>query len=432
MRYRIVILVGLGIVVVVAILALLFGRKDEDRLAGNLEIWGFEESAVWQDVIAAFESQHRKADVRYSKKDPASYESELLNALAGGRGPDLFAIHPSWILKHADKLAPMDDTVMSLRQFRTAFVDVAAKDLILGEKIWALPLWVDTLALYYNRDLFNAAGVVEPPRTWESFIKIVQRIVQRSETGDIILAGAAIGTAENVGHAADILEALMLQSGATMVDRSGKQAAFGRAVVLEGESFNPGETALGFYTDFANPQKASYTWNRRLDRSLEAFARGQAAMYLGYARDLARVGASGVPFAVAPFPQIIDRRADPAYIDLAYADYWALGLSRFSQNPDSAREFLRFVTSRNALFNFLTKAQLPTARRDLIEVQAKDELLAIFARQTLTADSWPQPDFQATRKVFNSMIEDVTLGRANVAEAIRTGATGISNLLQGK
>ncbi len=429
-KYRLLVIVGLALVIVIAIVALLFGRKSEDRLRGELEIWSLEEPAVWRDLIAAFESSHRKVNVTYVQKSAANYEPELLNAIAGGRGPDLFAVHPSWTRKHADKLAPLEETLMSISQFRSTFVDVTAKDLIRGERIWALPFWVDTLALYYNKGLFNAAAIVEPPRTWEEFLTDVRKLVRRDDSGDILLAGAAMGTASNVEHAADIVQALMLQSGAKMVNEATGRAEFDRTVTLKGESFNPGESALSFYAGFASPASQSYTWNRRLPAALQSFTQGKAAMYLGYARDLVAIKSSGVSFGVAPFPQIVDRKDDPAYIDLTYADYWALGLARSSRNPAPALGFMRLVSSRNALFSFLAKAQLPAARRDLIEVQTRDENLAVFARQNLTAASWPRPDFASTRGVFNSMIEDVTLGRASVKEAVKSGANQITELLK--
>lgn len=429
MKYRLIILIGIGLIVVVAIAALIWGRKAEDPIVGEVVMWGIEDREAWREVINGFETVHPGATIVYEERPQATYEQDLLNALAAGRGPDLFEIHRSWVDKHRDKIMPFSSEVIDTAIFGSTFVDVATTDFVRNNSVYALPLFIDTLALYYNRNLFNSAGVIDPPRTWESFLSVVESATERTANDDIAIAGATIGTSNNIAHAADILAALMMQSGAQMVSARG-DAAFDQQVNTSGQAVNPGEQALAFYTDFSSPPRAVYTYNTRLPDALDQFTRGRAAIYFGYARELSTIRASGISFSLSEFPQIVDRSEDPGYLDLSYADYWGVAISRNARNLQTTQEFALFATSRNASFQYLNRVQLPAARRDLIDVQLRDTTFAPFARQSLTASSWPQGDAAETRVVFNSMIESVVLGRSSVREAVTTGADQVTNILR--
>lgn len=429
MKYKVIIIGGVVLIIIISIAAFLFGRPDaSSSISGNLEVWGFEDPLVWKEVINAFEGQYKKVKVSYTQKIEENYETELLNALAAGRGPDIFPIHHTWLNKHIDKLAPFPQTFLGAQEFSSTFVDVASKDLIRDANVYAIPLYVDTLALYYNKKIFNAVGIVFPPKTWEEFNQAVIKTAQISEAGTILRSGAAIGAAFNVNHASDLLSAIMLQTGAQMIDPNTGKAVFDKEVSLDGKSFSPGESALRFYTDFTNPSTAVYTWNRRLADSLSSFINGDTAMYFGYARDMEIIKKSDISFAVAPLPQVKDQTKDPSYLDLNYAKYWAESVNKLSRNREISWTFLRFASSRNVLFNFLTKSTLPTSRRDLIQVQSRELNSAVFAKQTLTADSWMQPDFEKINKLFNQMIDNVVLGKLSPAESIEEAINAVNSL----
>jgi ABC-type glycerol-3-phosphate transport system substrate-binding protein len=57
---------------------------------------------------------------------------------------------------------------------------------------------MDSMVLYYNKDMFNAAGIVAPPTTWQEFQDDVKKLTLVDATGNIVRSGAAIGTAQNV------------------------------------------------------------------------------------------------------------------------------------------------------------------------------------------------------------------------------------------
>jgi multiple sugar transport system substrate-binding protein len=405
-----------------------FGCRESPGKKVTLEFWGvFDDSDIYQPLIDDFNREYPNITIKYTKKTYQDYEKDLLETMAAGRGPDIFMLHNTWLPRYQDKIWPVSSKLITLKEFQESFVDVAVDDFVLGGDIWAIPLYVDTLALYYNKDIFNTVGIPEPPETWEEFMADVEKLTIRDTRGNIIRAGAAIGTARNVNRSTDILSLLMLQSGTQMVDQEKTKATFDRSVSLEGMTFYPGERALQFYTDFANPLKSVYTWNTRMHYSIDAFYEGQTAMMFNYSYHLPTIRAKSpyLNFAVAPLPQI-----KTSEVDVNYANYWGLTVSKNSEAAEQAWRFIVWLSQKENTKKYLEAAKKPTARRDLIAWQKDDLDLGVFARQALTAHSWYQVDSSAIETILADMIESVVLGEATVKEAINKAAAQVTLLMR--
>lgn len=429
---RLVYILGgaIGIMVLITIVYVLthFGGSA-GTASVTLQMWGvFDDQVAFDQALQDFHKANANISVEYKLIPYADYEKTLLNALAAGQGPDVFMIHNPWLAKDADKIQPMPDTfpgtnapLMTVRQFQDTFVDVAAADLLKDGKIYAMPSYVDTLGLYYNKDLFATAGIAQPPVTWQEFLDDVKLLTKRDASDNIITSGAAIGTAHNVNRATDILMMLMLQSGVQMTNPDDTQATFAHSV--DGQPV--GERSLQFYTDFTNPQKEVYTWNDSQDYSVDAFTAGKTAMMINYAHEISviRDKAPRLNWAIAPVPQasINDKRT--------YADYWPLTVSLQSKNPYQAWQLVNYLTAGAGNPTYLNASARPAARRDLIDQQKNDPDLGVFAEQALTARSWFQADDAAIETIFADMIDNVNLGRQSVGDALKQAEDKVTVLM---
>jgi multiple sugar transport system substrate-binding protein len=397
--------------------------------SATLEVWGvFDDQSTLTTAIQAFQKANKNITINYRMLPSQGYEQAVINALAAGTGPDVWMIHNTWLAKDIDKLQPMPATapgqsvpLMTVRQFNDAFVDVAASDLISNNQIYALPLYVDTLALYYNKDMFASAGIAQPPKTWTDFMDDVKKLTTYDASRNIIRSGAAIGTARNINRSTDILMMLMLQSGVQMTSADHSQATFAHSV----DGQNVGERSLTFYTDFANPQREVYAWNDTQHYSVDAFNAGETAMMFNYAHQIAtiRAAAPRLNWGIAPVPQAstVDSRT--------YADYYALAVSKNSKFPNEAWQFAYYMTAGDGTISYLNAAHRPTARKDLIDQQKTDADLGVFAEQALTARSWFQSDDLATETIFADMIDSVNLGRQTAGDAIKSAEDKVSVLM---
>ena len=417
-----------------------------------------DETAV-RPIIEAYKTRHPNVTIEYRKLRLADYEPELLNALAEDRGPDIMSIHNTWIDGYVSKLTPLPaeltlpfqtiqgtlkkevvvelqtSPTLSARDLKNNFVDAVTKDVLLKttpaqgapvEQIYGLPLSLDTLVLYANRDLLNLAGIPEAPKTWSELQQAVKKLTKLDERGRLIQSGAALGTSRNVENASDILALLMMQNGAVMLDDSGTGAFHKNPTQSSRNTPAPGAQALAFYTDFANPQKESYTWSAEEPNSLTAFVAGRTALFLGYAYHLPLIRAR-VPrlnHTIAPAPQI------DGMPEVNFANYWVEAVSRKSPNQQWAWDFVQFATTQNNVGAYLTATGKPTALRALLNAQRATEDLAAFAGEALTAKSWYHG--KNSRAASAAMLDaiDATLNGASPQETLNLTAQRINQTLK--
>ncbi len=412
----------------------------------------FDGDDAFDEIVSAYEALHPYVTIDYRVLRYDEYESALLRSLAKGEGPDMFTVHNTHIGEYRDLLLPMPasvtvktletvgslrketvlsekkTTMPSLRSIRENFVDVVGQDVIFSEtddsgkeeeRVYGLPLALDTLALYYDKDLFNAAGIAEPPATWSDVSDVVKKMTTYDDKGEVVQSALGMGTGENVERSADIMQVLMMQNGTHMVDDR-QRVAFHEIPDTIADGVYPGLDAVRFYTDFANPVKDTYTWNDTYPRNLEAFASGSTAMFLGYSyhAPLIKALAPGKNIGIAKLPQI-----GSGAKEVNIANYWVEGVSRSSKHHDEAWDFLAFATSQDHVLSYLQETQKPTALRALIDDQIEDPVLNPFVSQVLTSQSWYHGnDADAMEEAFIQLAEMVLSGNRKAEDAIQNAA----------
>lgn len=425
-RNQKIILGVVGVIILILIL-IFFGvipglRSSQENLKADLEFWGVADNkSAYQAVIDQFQNLYPGIRINYRQfDDPRAYENELINALAANRGPDIFMFHNTWLPKHYDKISPLPQEKLSFAAFKNdqLFPQVVEQDFIANKIIYALPLSIDSLALIYNKDIFNQSGVALTPATWEEFQNIIPRLRIMDKNSQLSRAAAAIGGSnKSVGRATDLLSILMLQTGTQMTDKD-----FTRATFASG-----GLNALEFYTRFANPANFDYTWNEAFRYSSDAFAGGSVAMIFNYAEQLAELKTKN-PFlnlAVALLPQ-----RDPTNA-VNFANYWGYTVSQKSSYPDLAWDFILLLTAnKENAKTYLQATKKPPALNLLIREYLNDPELGVFTKQILTAKSWPQIDNNAVETIFSDMIESVISGKQTVQTALSQAEAQITQLMK--
>lgn len=414
------------VVVVLAIIVAVWGFRSSPVSSASIVFWGFEDAEFYRDLIKDFRAAYPNVSVEYVQKSEATYEKELLNAMASGQGPDVFPVHHTWLPQYEDKIYPLPASLMSLKTYYDTFVDVAAQDFILEGNIYAAPWYIDTLALYWNKDFFNTAAIAQPPSNWDEFVEDAQKITIKDENSNISRAGCAFGTSTNVENSADILALLMMQTGAKMITDN-KKATFNQEIMLSGEPYKPGVSALEFYTNFANPQYKAYTWNSRMGNSLESFIQGKAAMIFDYSGAVKKIieQAPYLNFGIAPMPQV--KKTDVA---ITYADYWGESVWSGTKSPEAAWAFVLWMAGQEGQKKYAEKAEKPVSRRDLVSWQESDQNLGVFARQSLSARSWYQVDEKAIKEIFRQMIDSIVFAHSTTEDAVSRAANEISALME--
>lgn len=420
------VVIGLVVVLIFAFLVsgLILPRFGKNS-GGKAEItyWGlWEDSNIMQVVISDFKKQYPSISVNYVKQDIKQYREKLTTRIQNNAGPDIFLFHNTWLPMFSNVLLPIPNNIISKQDFNSSFYPVAQKDLTKNGAIYGIPTEIDTLSLYINPQLFQAAGA-EVPDNWEDFIRVARSLTVIDENGKIKTAGAALGTFDNINHAPDIMSLLLVQNGADIKNlaSSEKSAA----------------DALTFYTTFSTGNQK--IWDDTLDKSMLFFAKGNLAMYFGYSWDYFIIKAINpdLSLQIHPVPHLPGR-------NMTIASYWASGVSSKSKYQKEALLFLGFLTKKETaekLFAEEGKTRLfgePYARADLLEKlkdntivypfvsQAKDATSSFFA-----GDTYDNALNSQMNKYLGDAIRSAASNNASSSEtAIATLSQGVSQVLK--
>ena len=405
----------------------------------SLEVWGlFDDQDDYAEIFGNYTKINPQvSSISYRKLSPDTYRADILEALAAGKGPDILLIHNTWLPGFQDKLVPAPKNAVSVQQVRQEFVDAVSDDFVRNNEIYALPLSVDSLALFYNKDILNRTGITTPPSSWEEFGKDAQDMTTIDGYGNITQSGASLGTAYNINRSTDILNLLFFQNG---VDVNSQSNDFGVEI-----SGTPAQEALRLYSQFADSSSDPYTWNALMHYSLDAFSEGTLAMMLNYSWQIETLKNKSpkLNFGVASVPQLNENEK------VTYANYWGyavVGNKTIVQENNGRRaptqteriqeawNFIGYLTLGQAegtfdsAASYLERTQKPAARRDLIENQKDDLDLGVFALGNLYAQSLTQYNPESTEAILAEMIEKISRGETTYRDALFSAQSKINKL----
>ena len=422
---------------------------------------------VFTPIIAAYNAVHPYITIKYRKLRYDEYEQALLEAFATDRGPDIFSIQNTWLGKYKSKdlITPLPSKItmaypvvkgtvkkqvvselrtiksFNSRDIENMFVDVVYDDVVYKEQdektraitydIYGLPLYVDTLAMYYNKDLFNNAGITSPSAYWNrKFQQDVKKLTKQDAKGNIIQSGVALGGSDNIERYSDILSVLMMQNGTEMMDENGKVLFHAVPESFKDKSYNPGLEAVRFYTDFANPGKEVFSWNDTMPNSVDLFADGKLAMLFAYSYQLPIIKAKNpkLNFNISSLPQIEGNQTS-----INFANYWLEVVSAKTKNRDVAWDFVQFISKPEQAKLYLDKTKKPTALRELVNKQVDDLDIGVFVNQVLTSKSWYKGNNAiAAESYMGEIIKKVSSGQEKISEILGLEAKKVQETVREK
>ncbi len=376
-----------------------FSGKSETQKEVTLTYWGmWEPEAVMQGIIGEWERENPNVKIRYLKQDKEDYRARLQSAFSRNEGPDIFRFHQTWVPMLKEDLAVVPDPVVSELGLESGYFSIVKDSLSVGGQYYGLPLMVDSLALFYNKDLLAAANL-SPPRTWWGLEEVAKKVAVRSE-GRLTIGGVALGTTNNVDHWSDIIGLMIYQNGGSPAKPD-----------------NLTEDVLKYYLKFA---KTNQVWDETMPRSTLAFASNRLAFYFGPSWRVFNLYEAnpGLNFGITGVPQlpVVEgadwEEAEAGYAeltDVGWSTFWVEGVWNKSKNRDKAWEFLKFLSSPETMKKLYTaQSQLRQfgeiyPRQDLAE-QIQDPLVQPFVEETKRAKNWYLCSFTHDSGINDRMI----------------------------
>ena len=404
-----------------------FANTGKTKTISNVVIWGTLDATAFQNVITAqSNTETRFQHVTYVQKNAATFDADLADALAAGKGPSLFLLRQDSILGARDKILAIPYSSISAKTFNDTYID-EAQLFESSSGILAMPLLVDPLVLYWNKDALAKNGFAQPPQYWDEVFTMAEKMGIKDISGNITTGAIALGESVNIPNAKQIVSMFVMQAGGTVtyIDANGVIET-GLSRLTSDASERPADSALRFYTSFANPTESVYSWNRSLPNARDAFAQGIVGLYVGYASEMPTIAGlnPNLNFDVAPVPQIRNTTRN-----VTFGNVYALAIPRTAANATDAATVAGLLSSASVASALSVALNLPPVRRDLLS-QSADGAMQVFDGAALISAGWLDPDPTKTDALFTTMISGVTSGSARLTEAVDKAGQAITALLQ--
>lgn len=409
--FQIIVLGIFAFFIVIGLIAVSLVKQNAGAEVITLTMWGSVDKTLVESIVNSTVTSDT-LKVSYREIPEWSLDKEIIEALAVRRGPDLLLLPLPLLSRYKDKLMTIPYSMYTERTFKDTFMQEG--DLFLSKNgVIAFPFLLDPLVMYFNRDLLDEVKMPQAPKFWDEFIALGRDLTVRDEYGTISRSAVALGEYRNINHAREILAALFMQSGNPIVT----QGPSGNIVTLNKSDTSP---VLDFYTEFANPQKPVYSWNRSLPSARSAFLSAQLGIYFGFGSEYEglRKGNPNLDFDVASFP-----RPRNASVAVTYGKLTGVSILRTASNTGVALQVALSLVSQKALNILRSKTGLPPVHRSLLAAKPTDAFGAVMYDSAFKARGFLDPNPEVSAWIFRNMIESVTSGRERSREALQTANT---------
>ena len=313
-------------------------------------IWGDPaEIKNQQAIVDAFHAANPKITVKVTVSDWDPYWDKLQTSIAGGDAPDVFAMDGPLFPDYQTR-----DVLLDLKPYidKTGYdvgqlADQAVADFTTTSGQFGLPRDLNVVALYYNKKMFDAAGIPYPDDTWDwtKLVEVSKQLTKRHGDGSVSQWGFYTETTDMENYWSE----LVWQNGGDIISADRKSSLVGSDQAAAG---------LQFLQDLIWKHKvmpdAAIT-----DALGDAFEQGQAALEANGSWLVATHQAAGLDFGIAPLPK------GPAGQATSINPTGAV-IFKGTKNPDAAWEFVKYLASPAAQTKLMElRASLPANKEVL-------------------------------------------------------------------
>ncbi|TCR61053.1 carbohydrate ABC transporter substrate-binding protein (CUT1 family) [Bosea sp. BK604] len=363
------------------------------------------------ELIKQFEAANPGITVKQVTFPYADYQTRLIAAKAAGRGPEVMQLFYGWLDTFiAGKLVqPLPKATFKDAEIEKDFFPIVSAMKRDGQ-YYGLPTAVRAMALFYNKDLFQKAGLdpEKPPQTLDELVAAAKAIVRRDGAGNFQQVGMALDIARQDHNW--WREILVRNYGGESYSPDGRNVAY---------NTEAGAKALEFYTGLQKVHRVGQ--EGFMDEGQAAFRAGLAGMVVdGTFRVASYKTIQSFKWGVAELPTFDGKKAN-------FGSYFAnaIGASATGEKLAAAEKFLAFISSEKAMNVWLEKVGELPARRAvaLTEANIKDPIYGPFIRALDYSSTPPMVDESAQRQVSIDMINGVLLKDLPIKDALSTAAT---------
>jgi multiple sugar transport system substrate-binding protein len=307
-------------------------------------IWGDpQEIKNQQAIVDAFHATTPKITVKVTVSDWEPYWDKLQTSIAGGDAPDVFAMDGPLFPDYQTR-----DVLLDLKPYidRDGYdlgqlADQAVTDFTTPDGQFGLPRDLNVVALYYNKKMFDAAGIPYPDDTWDwaKLTEVAKKLTLKGADGKTKQWGFYTESTDMENYWSE----LVWQNGGDIISADHKTSLVASDQAAGGIQFLQDL----IWKDKVMPDAAI------TDALGDAFEQGQAALESNGSWLVATHLAAGIDFGIAPLPK------GPAGQATSINPTGAV-IYKGTKNPDAAWAFVKYLASPAAQTKLMElKASLP-------------------------------------------------------------------------
>lgn len=379
--------------------------------------WNLPEAKPLIDQWAHdFTATHAGAEIQWLDKKgpdlPAFYQTQLV----AGTPPDVIDIQGGLGIEYAAQGALADLTPMLAQHsaVKARFNPDYLANWVYDGKNMMLPFYVSKTLLFYNRTLFEKAGLAGPPSSFD----------------DILTHAGKIGSGDNSGLVTLNFDwlywPLFKMNGIELLSPDLKHATFDTPQMME--------VVERLAKATATPAIDKISWTGRWVEPLGAFASGHVGMLHAHAPAYRNIKGQG--------PWVSEATLGVAQMpgNWSVPNSHGLGISKQSRNPELAWEFLSFITDRTQALTFARAFKVLTGytevdRTLLAEMATQDPLGAkVLDTQLQFTDrmcgNWRLGNDSQVKAAFWPELQGALLGNRDAKRAMTEARRKVDRVLR--
>ncbi len=417
-------LVVTGVILVVTLT--LFGASVSLYASENitLNVWRFSATEEGEQLISKWGEAYSKANpnvkVEFSYFPWATYiGTKLTMGLVTATGPDVFFISPGFVLDMVNNKVslPVEDYISDA--VKKDYYPNVLETYTFGGHLIGVPIDMGSLGLFYNRSMFEDAGL-QPPKTWQEMIDAGLKLKTEDRWG--IYIEMAPGAYQNYAW-----YPWLYQGGGKILNDDWTASEFDSEATVQ---------ALQLWGDLVNKYKIAPTQTAEMTSMTDEFINGATAM-----QETGEWAVEGItrkypdfPLGIVPLPIPTGGKISGCF------GGWTLMVNQNSQHPEDAAKFAVWTVatediSRAVEYNLYVGAQHST-RRSVNEAMAGlvewgNGFFELFS-DVIDPASPAEPRFpKPLVDIVNDAIQNVLFREVSARDAAREASEKIDQYMKG-
>ncbi len=388
-------------------------EKDSDGVK-TLKFWSFhtgKEGEYLEKFVDEYNSTHDDVQIEHTVVNQSDYTTTLIpTAYANGEAPDILYVEPATFKKYVDKGMLLDLSPYYSDELKADILPSALDAVTVDGKIYALPIEMETLGLFYNVDMLEEAGI-DPPKTWDELYEAAKALTTDDVYGLIL-------PVEETSYTLFNWWPFMWMAGADVYDDEGN------VTVDSPEMIEALEYWGRFYQEGLVPSSLQIgPWE------IGNVGTGVAAMQVSgtYVIDSAENDYPDVNIGVVPLPS-------PNNNSITVAGGQKMAINANSAYPDEAADFIFSLYGSDDITKateWTTEAKFAyPARQSVIDANEQvfdSGLRAVFTDFYDTAV--PEPSYSAeVTDAMGKMLQEVMFDGVSATDAVKEAQATIENV----